>query len=206
MNRSWLCPVRMRSAARVAQHLVALRCGRRARPRRRNRRPRARSASACCSHRGDGRQEFQVLRARHARRVVVGRAGEADAHAAEVDDGAVLEARQRPPVGAAQVGGIERKLRLRHALEEHRLAEIELVVAGRENVGRDHVGQRDDMRAAGRCRTSATATACRRHARRSRWPPLARSALTTAASRAKPPRALAVGHQRSPIGRCRWSG
>ena len=79
-------------------------------------------------------------------RVVIGRAGEPDAHAVDGHDGAVLEVRQRLPIGAAQVGGIERELGLRHALQEDRLAEIEFVIARRENVGREQIGERE-MRA-----------------------------------------------------------
>ena len=97
---------------------------------------------------GDRRQELQVARARGARRAVEGGAGEPDAHAVERDDLAVAEARQRLAVGGAQVGGVEREFRLAHPLEEDLLAEIELVVAGRENVGADHVGERDDVLAA----------------------------------------------------------
>ena len=102
------------------------------------------------------------------------------------------------PSASAQIGGVERKLRLRHALEKRGLAEIELVIARHENVRPDHVGQRHDVRA----------VIDPRHQRRRQrvagmakitWPPLARSALTTAASRAKPPRRLPsgppVGHQ-----------
>ncbi len=93
----------------------------------------------------DRRQELQVPRTGRARGPVIGRADEPDAYAADGDDRAILEARQRLPVRRPQVGGKERKLGLAHALQEVRLAEIELVVAGRENVGRDQVGQRDDV-------------------------------------------------------------
>ena len=107
-------------------------------------------------------------------------------------DRAVLELRQRLAVGAAQVGGIERKLRLGHALEENRLAEIELVVAGREDVRRDQIGERDDVRAAvdARHQRGRQRVAAMREHHRLPSRALARSALTTAASRAKPPRRL----------------
>jgi hypothetical protein len=87
-------------------------------------------------------------RARYARRTVICRAGEPDAHPADRHDGAVLEVRQRRSIAAAQIGGIERKLGLAHALEEGGLSEIELVVARREDVRRDQIGQREDVRAA----------------------------------------------------------
>ena len=61
---------------------------------------------------------------------------------------AVLEAGQRRAVGIAQIRAVERERRLAHALEKHRLAEVELVIAGHENIRRDHVGERDDVRAA----------------------------------------------------------
>ncbi len=96
----------------------------------------------------DRRQKFQILRARSDRRLVVGRAGQPDAHAVDRHDRAILEIRQRLAVRAAQVGGVERKRRLRHALEKCRLAEIEFVVARHENVGVDHIGQFDDVGAA----------------------------------------------------------
>ncbi len=90
-------------------------------------------------------QELQVLGARCIRRLVVGRAGQPDSHAVDRDDRTILEIGQRLAVWAAQVGGIERKRRLRHALEKRRLAEIEFVVARHEDVGMDHVGQLDDV-------------------------------------------------------------
>jgi hypothetical protein len=71
--------------------------------------------------------------------------GNSDPHAAQRQDGAILEARERFAVGPAQVGGIAREFRLRHALEKYRLAEIELVVAGYEYVGRHHVCERHDV-------------------------------------------------------------
>jgi hypothetical protein len=46
-------------------------------------------------------------------------------------------------VGSAEVRGEERKFRLLHALHEDVGAEIELMVAGREDVRRRHVGERD---------------------------------------------------------------
>ena len=96
----------------------------------------------------DRGQELQILRARSNRRLVVGRAGEPDAHAIDRDDRMILEIGQRLAVGTAQVGRVERKRRLRHALEKRRLAEIEFVVARHEYVGMDHVGQFDDVGAA----------------------------------------------------------
>ena len=102
-----------------------------------------------CILRGrDRRQEFQIFGARRARGVVVGRASQPDAHAVDGRDGAVLEVRQRSAIGAAQVGGVAREFGLCHALEEGRLAEIELVVARHEHVERDHVAERDDVGAA----------------------------------------------------------
>jgi hypothetical protein len=98
-----------------------------------------------CLHGRDRRQEFQVFRTRHARRVVVRGSGQADAHAVEREDGALLDAGQRAAVGRAQVCGIDRKRRLHHAFEEHALAEVEFVIARREYVRREHVGQRHDM-------------------------------------------------------------
>ena len=91
---------------------------------------------------------MQVAGTRGARRAVEGGAGEPDAHAVERDDLAIAEARQRLAVRHAQVGGIERELRLLHPLEEYLLAEVELVVAWREDLGRDHVGERNDVLAA----------------------------------------------------------
>ena len=99
-------------------------------------------------HRGDGRGKSQVLRARRAGGVVVGRAGQADAHAVEVEDRPVLEAGERRAIGTAQIGGEQRKPGFAHALEECRLAEIELMVAGYEDVGWYQIGQRDDVGAA----------------------------------------------------------
>ena len=99
-------------------------------------------------HGRDRRQKPQVARIGRAGAVVEGRAGEADAHAVDGHDGTVLELRQRLPVGATQVGGIEREVRLRHALQEDRLAEIEFVVAGHENIRRDEIAERDDVGAA----------------------------------------------------------
>ena len=90
------------------------------------------------------RRELEIAGVGRARAVVVGGAGQTDAHAAHGHHRAVLEARQRGAVGIAQVGGVARKRRRAHALEKHRLAEIVFVVAGREDVGRDHVGQRHD--------------------------------------------------------------
>ena len=79
--------------------------------------------------------------------------------------------------------------------EEHRLAEIELVVAGHEDVRRDHVGERDDVRAAvdARHQRGRQRVAAMREDHVAAWPALARSAFTTAASRAKPPRRLPSG-------------
>ena len=94
--------------------------------------------------RRDRRQEFEVAGIGRARAVLVGRAGEPDAHAADGHDRAVLEVGQRRAVRRAQVRGVARKPGLAHALEEDRLAEIVFVVAGREDVGPHHVGQRHD--------------------------------------------------------------
>ena len=130
-------------------------------------------------------------------RVVVGRAGEPDAHAVERDDGAVLEVRQRLAVGAAQVGGIERELGLGHASQEDRLAEIELVVAGRENVGRDQIGERDDVLAAVDARHQRGRERVAAHARRSRDRPLSGLGALGLDHGGEPRKAaapLAVGH------------
>ncbi len=97
--------------------------------------------------RRDRRQELEVAGIGRARAVLVGRAGEPDAHAADGHDRAVLEVGQRRAVRRAQVRGVARKPGLAHALEEDRLAEIVFVVAGREDVGPHHVGQRHDARA-----------------------------------------------------------
>ena len=95
-----------------------------------------------CVLRGcDRGQECQVFGARRAGRFVIGRAGEPDAHAVDARDGAVLEVRQRLPIGAAQVGGVERELGLRHALEKGCLAEIEFVITRHENVGCEQIGK-----------------------------------------------------------------
>ena len=96
---------------------------------------------------GDRRKEPQVSRVRRADAVVISRAGEPDAHAVETHDGAVPEVRQRLPIRAAQVGGIKRELGFGHPLQEGCLAEIQFVVARYEDVGRDQIGQRHDMRA-----------------------------------------------------------
>ena len=80
--------------------------------------------------------------------MLVGEAGEADAHAVEREQRAVLEAGQGGARRIAQVRAVERERRLAHAFEENRLAEIELVIARHEDVRRDHVGERHDVRAA----------------------------------------------------------
>jgi hypothetical protein len=94
-----------------------------------------------------GGGKAQVFRRGHARRLLVGQTGQPDAHTAKVEQRAVLEVGDRRAGGIAQVRAIERKRRLRHAFQENRLAEIELVIARHENIRRDHVGERDDMRA-----------------------------------------------------------
>src|SRR5262249_46955197 len=96
----------------------------------------------------DRRQEFHVFRARDAWRVVIGGAGEPDADAIDRYDGGVRELRQRRSVAPAQVGGIERERGLSHTLEESRLAEIKLMIAGREDVGCDEIGHRENVRTA----------------------------------------------------------
>ena len=95
--------------------------------------------------RRDRRREFQVAGIRQQHRLLFGGAGQTDADAADAGDRAVLEAGHRRAVGAAHVGAIERKICLCHALEEDVLAEVEFVIARHENVGRDHVGERDDV-------------------------------------------------------------
>ena len=96
---------------------------------------------------GDRRQESEVSRVGRADAVVIGRAGEPDADAVDGHDGAILEVRQRLPFRAAQVGGIKRELGFGHPLQECGLAEIEFVIARYEDVGRDQIGQRHDVRA-----------------------------------------------------------
>ncbi len=98
--------------------------------------------------RGDERSEADVAGIGDLRRLGQRRAGQADAHAADLDRGAVSESGQRPAVAVAHVGGVKREARLAHALEEDLLAEIEFVIAGHEDVGQDHVDKRDDMIAA----------------------------------------------------------
>ena len=90
----------------------------------------------------------QVLGRRHARRLLIREPGQPDAHAIEVEQCVILEVRNCRAGRIAQVRAVEREFRLRHALKKNRLAEIELVIAGHENIRRDHVGQRNDMRAA----------------------------------------------------------
>ena len=158
------------------------------------------------AHGRDRRRKSQVAGREARARVVVGRAGDADAHAVEGENRAILEARHHAAVGLPQVCGEQPELRLRHALEEHRLAEVELVVAGREHVGRNHVGERDDVRAAVDARHQRGRQRVAAHARRPHGRPWR--------ARPSPPR-RAVRSRRGacrrasacrPSGRCRWSG
>jgi hypothetical protein len=89
----------------------------------------------------------QVARVRHARRAVMRRPGQSDPQATERDDVAILEARNELAVRIGHVGGEQRKLHFRGALEECRLAEVEFVIARHEDVRLDHVGEIDDVRA-----------------------------------------------------------
>jgi hypothetical protein len=74
-------------------------------------------------------------------------AGQADTYTVKDHHVAVLDVRQRLAVGPRQVRGKHRKRHLRQPLEKHRLAEIELVVAGHEDVGLERIDQCDDVRA-----------------------------------------------------------
>ena len=49
------------------------------------------------------------------------------------------------PSAVAQIGGEEREAGFAHALQEHILAEVEFMVAGREDIGRRQVGERDGV-------------------------------------------------------------
>jgi hypothetical protein len=95
----------------------------------------------------EGRAEAQILRRRHARRLLVGKPGQPDTHAADLEHRAIPVAGHGRAAGVPEIRAVEREFRLRHAREEHRLAEIEFVIARHEDVRRDHVGERDDVRA-----------------------------------------------------------
>ncbi len=59
----------------------------------------------------------------------------------------ILHAGNRRAVRLAHIGAEEGEVRLAHPLQIDVLAEIELVIAGHEDVRLDHVGQFDDVRA-----------------------------------------------------------
>ena len=58
---------------------------------------------------------------------------------------AVAEALHVRTLAAAKVGSKQREVRFRHAFKKDVLAEIELVVAGHEDIGRHHIGQRHQV-------------------------------------------------------------
>ncbi len=90
----------------------------------------------------DRARKFQVARARQDRGILVGRRRDADADAADLENVALAESGNERAVRVENIGDIEREFRLAHALEEQVLAEVEFVVAGDENVRRQHVRQR----------------------------------------------------------------
>ena len=111
---------------------------------------RALGAQRCCLlfRRVDCRGKAQIIGRGHARRLLVRQPREPDAHAVEIEDSAILKGRKRRAVRVAQVRRVKRKGRFAHALQKHGLAEIELMIARHQDVRRDHVGERNDVRAA----------------------------------------------------------
>jgi hypothetical protein len=143
-------------------------------------------------------------RVRHARRVVVRAPVSPIRMPSSVTMSRSLKPGERPSVGLGHVGGEQRKLRLRHALEENRLAEIELVIARHENVRLDQLVSAM-MCAPWSTPTSAMATACRRHGRTPRAR-LGALGLDHGGEPREAAAALPSGISVRPSDRCRWSG
>ena len=93
----------------------------------------------------DRRREFERCGVRDQRRRLQRRTDDADPDPAALQHQRVRVVGQHLAIGAAQIGGQHRKARLAHALQINLRPEVEFMVAGREDVGRQLIEQRDHM-------------------------------------------------------------